>query len=1005
MATTSSWISEELARAYAEERLGRKLTDGELALDLVGLDRDLAEAKERLTDAIEDEKRRALEDYLKGGPGMIRVTAAMIEVMEQLVEAGRRHAVAEISKLTGREFAELESYSLPRAFYEFHVSQKGSLTGFVTEVTESRVHVVLDADGHDLLLNYARAYEGELIEQARETVRILTEGPRPDPFALIGLPPGAVPGEDELRPENLRQDRPIEPAPRDRTRERPAQEPPEDRLRAMLNAMRVRLQNEAGGVEFADFSRELLDRLDKKIPGARDAASRLVSGLLFRGIGEVYEHNSDLFPCFIYSAVMDAATCAACRTFDGRRYSSWILGERDLPGGGPNPLCLGDGRCRCRLVPCPPGAAFVGGQWVDQFLEPQPGPEPSAMPEIKQALDEFEGLTEDEFRRSQEIRQGHQEEGGLREDLQERVGELRRIGAMIDDEVDRRVWERSDEFEKNRRAFEERVDRSRSNIAKLIREYGDRYERAREEYRKINWTSRTMTDDAERREIHKQVPALAKLYARKEAAQRRHYKLVEEFEQGESNYAVFERNIVLDVLRELRPMGWKLTAKGSAHEATREQSLDLVKDAAKFYPRDWVQASNKRNQLRVDYTSLRGHYTDDVREGGEGVVDLRRDPDLWESRIRVSPRKTKTEEPDGYTVALHELGHRMEAVVPEIKVWEWAWLWSRTLGSSDPDDWTFDALRDLRPGVGYNDWEWAYPDKFANPYIGKIYEGGTPRSYYEIFTMGMEAIFTHANEAASTETGGGDVDLRNFILGLLATIPAPGSSSARSGIADPRGSSEEPDFILDPNGVAFETAYLTTLDQEHRDVLRDRLTIHDGTTPSRHFRDLQRIPVPLLEQLVAAGVTWQVGDRPLPEFDGFEDLWGQQPRGWSEGSTWNDVAGGYDGGQNVVAAGTGEHGSASLLLHETGHAVGQALGFQDAPEMREHHKRLYDKLDPYEQQGGPGGRAGRQELFAESFATLLGGDPDGYSRRRAAVVRATDEEYVAWLEGVLGLAS
>jgi hypothetical protein len=77
-------------------------------------------------------------------------------------------------------------------------------------------------------------------------------------------------------------------------------------------------------------------------------------------------------------------------------------------------------------------------------------------------------------------------------------------------------------------------------------------------------------------------------------------------------------------------------------------------------------------------------------------------------------------------------------------------------------------------------------------------------------------------------------------------------------------------------------------------------------------------------------------------------------------------------------------------LHETGHAVGDLLGFDNSPALIEHHKRLHAKLDPYLQQGGAGAFAGRQELFAEGLAATL--------MHREFAIRKFDAEFVDWME-------
>lgn len=127
-------------------------------------------------------------------------------------------------------------------------------------------------------------------------------------------------------------------------------------IRAALNLISVRVAREEAHLEAEStpMTDEFLAKLEQAIPGARDVASRVVSGAVYSGLGEVYSERRDLFPCWIYTAMMDSATCPPCAALDGTEYDTWEEIMLVLPDGGPNPECLGDGRCRCRVVPCLP---------------------------------------------------------------------------------------------------------------------------------------------------------------------------------------------------------------------------------------------------------------------------------------------------------------------------------------------------------------------------------------------------------------------------------------------------------------------------------------------------------------------------------------------------------------------------------------------------------------------------------------------------------------------------
>lgn len=179
------------------------------------------------------------------------------------------------------------------------------------------------------------------------------------------------------------------------------------------------------------------------------------------------------------------------------------------------------------------------------------------------------------------------------------------------------------------------------------------------------------------------------------------------------------------------------------------------------------------------------------------------------------------------------------------------------------------------------------------------------------------------------------------------------------------------------------------------DVLGDSVDItsspHKSGTEliAKHLRDLDKLPVQVATALQDEGTKWYIGgDVSITGLDHNQFLQGVRPRGWSEGSTWDSVGGCYGDGE--VCAGASRGGSVAVVLHETGHAIGDKLGWDDSPELRDHHVRLFDRLGPYFRQGGPGGTAGRQELLAEGVAQVL--------TSRTDAVKAYDEAYVSWLE-------
>lgn len=185
----------------------------------------------------------------------------------------------------------------------------------------------------------------------------------------------------------------------------------------------------------------------------------------------------------------------------------------------------------------------------------------------------------------------------------------------------------------------------------------------------------------------------------------------------------------------------------------------------------------------------------------------------------------------------------------------------------------------------------------------------------------------------------------------------------------------------------------------------------DVTTPNasitkKHLRELELIPNHIGSELASKGVKWFIGAKSVPNLDGMGYLKDIQPRGWPAGSTWNEVAGAYNSTNNYVLAGQGNTGSTSLLLHETGHAIGEKIHIgsgtgtklNNSQPLKSHHSRLYNngRLTDYFKQGGPGGEAGRQELLAEGFAHYI-------LRGHAGVTKRWDSQYADWLRDTLKL--
>lgn len=126
-----------------------------------------------------------------------------------------------------------------------------------------------------------------------------------------------------------------------------------------------------------------------------------------------------------------------------------------------------------------------------------------------------------------------------------------------------------------------------------------------------------------------------------------------------------------------------------------------------------------------------------------------------------------------YRPAVHELGHRMEYVVPNLNRMARAWRERRVAESPTEEG---RALRPIYRGTREN----GYSDHFVNHYMGRSYDHrrsvkrGVAHNFVEateIFSMGSEALFAGSEGGliGLSSTKEADPDMRAFVLGVFAT--------------------------------------------------------------------------------------------------------------------------------------------------------------------------------------------------------------------------------------------
>lgn len=181
------------------------------------------------------------------------------------------------------------------------------------------------------------------------------------------------------------------------------------------------------------------------------------------------------------------------------------------------------------------------------------------------------------------------------------------------------------------------------------------------------------------------------------------------------------------------------TAAGRVDRISIDDSLPTVKGSNQSVEdelKDLHRISSNRverlNKVWQDPDRERA-YADD-----EGIINVGKVDDL------VNPR-----------ALWHEFGHHIEFEDDNVKAAANDFIQQRRDGSPPQ------RLNELAPGSNYNDDEMAYPGRFIDPYMGKVYDdGGT-----EVISMGLEGF-------RSTETMRklyrDDPELFTFMLGVLS---------------------------------------------------------------------------------------------------------------------------------------------------------------------------------------------------------------------------------------------
>jgi hypothetical protein len=162
----------------------------------------------------------------------------------------------------------------------------------------------------------------------------------------------------------------------------------------------------------------------------------------------------------------------------------------------------------------------------------------------------------------------------------------------------------------------------------------------------------------------------------------------------------------------------------------------VMKRAAAFFPKEWVDLSNDRfDGIRVSVSAPK--------------APNRANWKVWEKRITL--RRSGGDVDAG--TAAHEFAHTVEDSNAAMLAMQKEFYDHRTKGEP------LVKLKKLKPNSGYKDHEVTKVDKWVNPYYGRWYD----EQNYELLTMGVQNMFY--DEYGMRER---DPEMWRWTLGLLA---------------------------------------------------------------------------------------------------------------------------------------------------------------------------------------------------------------------------------------------
>jgi hypothetical protein len=226
-----------------------------------------------------------------------------------------------------------------------------------------------------------------------------------------------------------------------------------------------------------------------------------------------------------------------------------------------------------------------------------------------------------------------------------------------------------------------------------------------------------------------------------------------------------EAETILTLLADVRKLGGKvkttladaelIASRGPTATAVREDWPELLEEALKHFPREWLAAM--RDTPMTLLGSQRAYYGPGAGPAGTDLFALDTSAPGWYNGAFSSYAAE---------VATHELGHRMEQYVPGLRELEYTLVRRRAVQNG-----MLELPREMSaiyPGSGYRQGELTYEDAWADAYTGKTYERSDPddpaSAPSEAFQVGLQDLF-----GRSARNFGG-LQLQQFVLGCLATL-------------------------------------------------------------------------------------------------------------------------------------------------------------------------------------------------------------------------------------------